>query len=99
MAGKDKHPPLNPKRFATNKRVVVGEKNAGLGAKFEKPAPTRKQQKAAAALALAQENAVKKDKLRAKVAAELKANRGVLGAEGANRLSYIKRKFPSGGMT
>lgn len=50
---KDKHPPLDPKRHSTNKRVKLGEKNAGLGAKFEKPPLTRQQQKAADAAAKA----------------------------------------------
>jgi hypothetical protein len=99
MAGKDKHPPLNPKRFSTNKRLKVGENNAGIGAKFEKPVPTAKQQKTAAALAVAQRNAEKKERLRAKIATEIKQNKGVISAEGANRISYMKRKYPGGGMT
>lgn len=72
MAGKDKHPPLSPKRFSTNKRLTVGEKNAGIGAKFEKPAPTRKQAAIAKAVSATQSPAAKRnDKFLGKVSSEL----------------------------
>lgn len=99
MAGKDKHPSLSPTRFSTNKRLKVGEKNGGLGAKFVPATVTPKAERKAAVMATAVENANRRDKLRAKVAAELKAKRGVLGFEGASRLGYMKSRFPGGGMT
>lgn len=97
MATKDKHPPLDPKRHSTNKRVSVGAANT-TGARTAKATVTPQMQKKAAALSLANANADRRDKLAAKVGAEIKAGRGAVGLKGANRISYMNRKFPKGGM-
>jgi hypothetical protein len=80
---------------STNKRVSVGSKNT-TSAKFVKPTPTPKQVRTNEAVARANRNADARDRLKAKVAAEQKSSKGVLGKDAIRRVRETK-KFAKGG--
>jgi hypothetical protein len=94
MAGKDKHPPLDPNRWATNKRVKVGEKSH-TGAKTKKAALTANQKKMQKHVDRSNINLDRSAALGKLVEKETK--KGVISPKGGLAMHY-KRKFPKGGM-
>jgi hypothetical protein len=83
------------KDWSTNKTSKPGSKNT-TSAKFEKPAPTRKQTKVAETIKLANKKADHRDKLKGQVAKSLRDGKGVGDAKTANRARFA-RTYPKGG--